>query len=170
MDILGIVLWAIFYLKTGALKSTIPLGFRIQHGIFTLLFVGLNVSFRMIGWLLGHPDEIINHFHVSIGFLPASLVLTNEIAFTVLSAFVFFVGISLLRKKEWARKTILFIIPSYALLAPIEMLLGANKPKPIDNSLEFTVLFSLFVVASIAFHLWMFLFYKSDKTKAFFTK
>jgi hypothetical protein len=165
MSLLGIALWIIFVWKMQAMKPLPSLGMKIQHGIFTFIFIGLNASFRMLGWMAGNYDTIAEHFYVSIGFFPAWVILTSKISYTIVDAWAFFVGFSLLKRKNWARRNILVIIPVLAILTPIEMLFGANKPEPISSMHEFFGLFITFTIVSISFHIWMYKFYNSESVK-----
>lgn len=131
---------------------------KAVHSLFVILLILTHsAAFKMLGWVVGHPDKVMESFYVPLDlFAPWANfgIWMLNIGFSLAAIFV---GFALARRISLARRVILWMIPFLCLVDWLEAFKGAmGEPAETTTYLFIAAVISIFTVIPYTL---MFIFY-----------
>ena len=153
------VLWLGTISKHNSFRASLPLAFRIQNGLFSLILVTLGMlSYNTIALIVLHPSCIPVLFYIKVGSISPGVACGVKITMAVVDAFCLSVGFWMIQLKEKGFRAARLAAPLFLLVNYAGCFLSAQRYAS-DRSyhslllLQFVFLFS--------FWMWLFLFSNS---------
>ena len=95
------VLWLGTISKHNSFRASLPLAFRIQNGLFSLILVTLGMlSYNTIALIVLHPSCIPVLFYIKVGSISPGVACGVKITMAVVDAFCLSVGFWMIQLKE----------------------------------------------------------------------
>jgi hypothetical protein len=172
---LSVILWtsALWFTlhRTNNTLGKIEGKMGIFHGVLLWLFLmTFSTSVKMLGWSLGHIDEIEKYFYIPIGPIPNWLNLTMWLLFLVFGLFATYLSFKLASRKEKFRKIFVKFIPIFYILNVYEFVksffINASKE---NLSLWLAISIGLIIIA-IPFGLMLYFYSRESVKEKIFTE
>ena len=168
-EIISLIIWTLIFgfivvksdKYSGKIEGKI---YKIHVFLAWLLLIQHFTAFRMLGWAVGHPNEIMKYFHIQIGPLPNWFNLSTWAGNLIFSIIATYISFSLAKRKEFARKWLLRILPLLYFFSVSETLKAIyGDAKNLSEPILFSVLFVSTLIA-IPF-LALYFFYRQDNVQ-----
>ena len=119
----GILLFTIH--RTGQKLGKIEGKINYIHMFLLWLFLMIfSTSFKMLGWAIGHFQDIEKYFYIQIGVIPAWLNITMWLLVLIFGIIAMFLSLAMAKRKEQARKIFIILLPIFYILNVYEMFKG----------------------------------------------
>ena len=159
--LIWLVVTAVVLFKTNQRDAGKHNGLKAVHSLFVVFLVLTHsTAFRMLGWIVGHPERIMEHFYVHKDLFAPWASLTVWALNTILSLAAIVLGFALARRVPLARRAVLWMIPFLCLIDWLEAFKGAMaEPRGAATYLLIATAISLLTVIPYAL---MYIFYGRD--------
>ena len=99
--------------------------YKFFHAVFVVSLVVIHsYVFRLLGWVVSHPNEILETFYIEKGILSPATSLAIWILYTCISVVAVSLGFALAKRKESSLRKVFQLIPLIAVANWLEGFAG----------------------------------------------